>query len=133
MNAKLLSDWHAFTLTPSNPPGEWDGETYRVESGLAWSYNGTGYSVPRGFLIDGASIPRFYRWRFSPWGKWIRAATVHDWLYRTKEHGLSRKEADQIFRELMKQEGVGWWTRNVMYRAVRFGGWKAWRLNRGTA
>lgn len=126
MNARIISAWDDFTLRPAAPPDVWDGREYRVASGLLWEFRGIAYVIPRDFVTDGASIPRFWRWRLSPWGKWIRAAVVHDWLYRTTRHGLSRKRADMIFREMMRQDGVGWWNRNLMYRAVRLGGWMGW-------
>ena len=80
--------------------------------------------VPPGFQTDGASIPRLF-WRFigSPFtGKYICAAIIHDYLcVLASERKYSRKRADEIFMEGMKESGVSWWKRKLMYRAVRTG------------
>jgi len=49
---------------------------------------------------------------------------VHDWLYYNKH---DRKEADKIFLEAMKSEGVPAWRRLPIYSAVRAFGWLAYR------
>lgn len=76
--------------------------------------------VPRGFVTDFASVPRFF-WRvLPPNGPYRVAAIVHDFLYTTS---CDRFLADAIFRDLMKRTGVVMWKRIVMYYAVRvFGG-----------
>jgi len=84
-------------------------------------------TVPRGFLIDGASIPRTM-WRLigSPFlPMFQKAATVHDYLYT--HHKVSRKKADQIFREILKDNTVSKVKAGVMYAAVRTGGYFAYK------
>ena len=93
-------------------------------------------TVPAGCITDYASIPRIL-WPLIPaWGQHGPAAIVHDYLYdrggRIKipdpdapAHSVrnTRKRADKIFLIAMRQLGVGWLKRHVMYRAVRlFGG-----------
>lgn len=80
--------------------------------------------VPVGFKTDLASIPRLFRPFFKVNGKHRYAAVVHDFLYYLKgvlPEGieLSRKKADKVFLEAMKDSGVGWFKRNSMYAAVR--------------
>ena len=75
-------------------------------------------TAPKGFLTDGASIPKF-AWSIvgSPWtGKYVGAAVIHDYLCR---EGDDRKEADLIFFEAMDELGVAGWKRRLFYRAVR--------------
>jgi len=80
--------------------------------------------VPAGFETDFASVPRIF-WRvIPPWGRYARAAIVHDYLYAS--HIVGRKEADKIFLALMRALGVPWRTRTTMYWAVRLGGGRAW-------
>ncbi len=98
--------------------------------------------VPAGFVTDFASSPRFFWPIVSPWGKWGKAAILHDWLYSKKGqrvvdlrgHGLvsipRRKLADGIFLEAMEVLGVKPWRRNLMYWGVRAFGWLAWRKKR---
>lgn len=87
--------------------------------------NGTFVEVPAGFVTDFASVPRFF-WRvLPPTGDYGKAAVLHDFLYR---HGFSggfgRRVADLVFLEAMRELGVPWWKRSVMYAAVRlFGRW----------
>jgi hypothetical protein len=76
--------------------------------------------VPVGFITDGLSIPRFYRWRFSATGKGFRAAIAHDFLYR--QALVPRAVCDQIFRDGLKFCGVNVWERNVMWATLKVGG-----------
>jgi hypothetical protein len=72
-----------------------------------------------GFVTDGASIPRpFWSLIGSPLtGKYRKAAVIHDWLCVQKM--CSRKLGDQIFKRAMKDSGVGWIRRNLIYSGVR--------------
>jgi hypothetical protein len=80
--------------------------------------------VPQGFVTDFASVPRIF-WRIiPPWGEYSPAAVVHDWLYTKAE--CTRKEADDIFLELMARLGVPLVVRTAMYWAVRIGGGFVW-------
>lgn len=97
-------------------------------------------TVPRGATTDLASIPRF-AWSvgFPPDGPWLKAAVIHDFLYRTKGACIwggsrwmtrvlpyTRAEADGILREAMKVLGVGAFERGVIWSAVRIGGARGW-------
>ena len=84
-------------------------------------------TVPAGFTTDFASIPRFF-WRvLPPTGSYGKAAVIHDAIYRTPAVPFTRAEADQIFHDAMKDLGVGWLTRNTMFRAVRLFGFRAYK------
>ncbi len=82
--------------------------------------------VPKGFLTDGASVPRFFWSLIPPWGAYGQAAVLHDYLCENPfylEYGikrdLTRKEIDGIFNNAMRELEVNIVTRTVMYRAVR--------------
>jgi hypothetical protein len=88
--------------------------------------NSTGWvDIPRGFLTDGATIPRIFWNLLPPWGTYGQAAIVHDFLCRyltiTKD-GLSvhitRKQCDEILLEAMVVLGVPLTTRCAIYYAV---------------
>lgn len=87
--------------------------------------------VPRGYRTDLASVPRlpFAYWRTG--GKAVLPAILHDHLYEHGE-GISRKAADDVFLEAMKEVGDPAWptTRWLMYMGVRVGGGGAWRRYR---
>ena len=79
--------------------------------------------VPTGFLTDGASVPRMFWNIFNPVGPTFPAAVIHDFLYSKHNTEYSREESDRIFKEAMFNLGIGWATRETVYRAVRmFGG-----------
>jgi hypothetical protein len=84
--------------------------------------------VPVGFITDGASVPRVFWSLFSPTGSYLKAAVIHDYLYVNQL--FSRETTDLIFLEAMKESGVGFFTRLAVYRAVKFGGWVAWKKNK---
>ena len=100
--------------------------------------------VPVGFVCDGASIPRLAKPFFGGhWNKkYIRAAVIHDYLYfyngiipvfnwiidkfvLNNYFIVSRDIADLFFYFGLHQ--INWFRRNIMYKAVRFGGLPAWK------
>ena len=83
--------------------------------------------VPLGFRTNFVSVPRAF-WSFiSPWGDHGFGAVVHDWLY--SDQSMSRKEADEVILEAMKQSGVGAIKRYTIFRALRIFGRFAWKEN----
>jgi len=88
-------------------------------------------TIRKGFYTDGASVPKIFWNIFSPWGSYFSAALVHDFLYSKDSSDIfpvaGRKEADLIFKEAMFNAGVGWITRETVYRAVRLGGWASYK------
>jgi len=89
-------------------------------------------TVPKGFISDGASVPRPFWTIFSPFnGDYFEAALIHDYLYSKISSAtyplLTRKNADTIFMDAMYDLGVGWISRHPIYRAVRLGGWMSYK------
>jgi hypothetical protein len=85
---------------------------------------GTQLVIPAGFDTDFASIPRVFWNVLPPYGKYGKAAVVHDYLYR--EQPGTRKDADDVFLEAMGVLGVSKETKNIMYSAVRAFGGSSW-------
>jgi hypothetical protein len=87
--------------------------------------------IPKGFYTDGASVPKIFWSLLDPWSNFFSSAIVHDWLYSKDSNDIfpvaDRKEADLIFKEAMFNAGVGWITRETVYRAVRLGGWASYK------
>lgn len=82
--------------------------------------------ISKGFIYDGASIPRFL-WSiigcpFRP--KYRAVALVHDYLYSIY---ADRKLADQIFKQMLLDAGVSKVKAATMYRALRMFGGRAYR------
>ena len=94
-------------------------------------YLGSGYEieVPSGYVTDGATVPRMLWWFLPSWGRYSRAAVLHDFLctllLRGKPHRLvpSRYQADQIFLEAMRVCDVNWLERIALYLGARIGGY----------
>jgi len=83
--------------------------------------------VKKGFVYDGASIPRLF-WSLigSPFtGTHTRAAFIHDALYAGEIY--DRKTCDWIFLQILQQHGCSWIKRNILYFAVRTFGGFVWR------
>lgn len=78
--------------------------------------------VPRGFICDGASVPRLF-WRFlgHPYDRYhLRPGIKHDFGYH---EGLKvRKKLDRQYREDLKKQGLGFIKRNLEYAGVRLFG-----------
>lgn len=60
--------------------------------------------VPVGFITDLASIPKVLWTFYAPFGKYSKAAVIHDFLYR--KQFKTRRESDLIFYNAMKADGV---------------------------
>ena len=98
--------------------------------------------IPEGFEFDGASIPRVaWATTGSPYvGNHRKPALTHDASYvkgmlRRVDTGeeiiLTRKEADALLLSGCIFEGMGWYTRNKIWLAVRAAGWKYYRDGEG--
>ena len=73
--------------------------------------------IPEGLETDLASIPRIIQSLIPLVGNHLQAAIVHDMCYRNKV-GVSKKDADDMFLDSMRELGVPWWKRTIMYQAV---------------
>lgn len=73
------------------------------------------------FQTDLASVPRFLTWLVPRYGLYTKAALIHDHLCSARPEdnpARDRFEADEIFREAMRELGVGWLRRWMMWGAV---------------
>lgn len=102
---------------------------------------GTLYAIPRGFVSDGASVPRPLWWLYPPFGgDYDRAVFLHDYLYQYAElckgkdaEHIDRETCDALFLEAMEADKFresGRWT---VHKGVRLGGWWGWRKYRRAA
>ena len=86
-------------------------------------------TIPAGFKSDGASVPRFF-WRlvFPPGDACaLRAGIIHDYIYRKRPAGWSRKAADQLFYDLLIRDGTPVYRACLAYTAVRLFGRSSWK------
>lgn len=92
--------------------------------------------IPAGFEFDLASVPRPLWCLIAPFELSIAAPLVHDFLYQNAGElpegavepyvTYTRAEADRLFLELMRREGVPVCRRLLAYAAVRLFGSFAW-------
>jgi len=88
-----------------------------VES-LKYRGNTELFEVPPETKTDFASVPAFFQWLIPRSGRYTRAAVLHDYLWRSVP-GLSRADADGIFRRAMAELKVPFLRRWLMWAAVR--------------
>jgi hypothetical protein len=84
-------------------------------------------TVPKGFVTDLASIPRFFWSAFPKTGRYMSAAILHDYLYWDQR--CTRTEADRIFDIEMMSYGVDNTSRKLIFAAVSDFGSSAWQSN----
>lgn len=118
-------------MPPSNPiklKPIWckeHGRRYQVIDDTDYLTDFGKFTVPDGFITDLASVPKLFRSILPHDGKYLEAAILHDWMYRT--HCVTQKQADVIFLSEMKRLKVPLIKRRLIYRAVRMFGWKAYK------
>lgn len=75
-----------------------------------------GHCIPEGFETDGATVPPIVRGLLSPFGDYLPAAILHDYLLSS---GMERREAAHEFKQALKSLGMPSWITNGFYAAVR--------------
>ena len=119
-----------------------DGRDFMLQEDFTVLCDDHTYTAPKDSVTDGASVPRLL-WRVvgSPFtGKYRGPAVIHDACYRqtcTIDHipitlnPISRKDADRVFLNMMKDAGVGWFRRHAIHLGVRCGGHGSWQGPKG--
>ena len=125
------------TFIAADPEGRFTGLPLRVDhvDGPTWELvrevtyltkAGELSTVREGFRHDFASVPRLLQWLYPPAGTkgnpYGIAALLHDWLIFHRKIGgrdITRKEADDIFLEVMLYSGCRKTLAYTMWLAVR--------------
>ena len=105
------------------------GNVFTLQENLTICWRGRVLSVPAGFESDGASVPRFF-WRivFPPGdNRALKAAFAHDYLYRRHPEEWSKKDADQMFFDLLRAGGIPCIRASLAYWGVRLFGRRSWQ------
>jgi hypothetical protein len=111
------------------------GVHWRLLAPFAADVDGILLRVPAGFVTDFASVPRLPLAYLFAGNRGHRAAVLHDYLYSggdfagardpgavTAARSVTRACADEVFRAALETEGVGGFTRALMWAGVRVGG-----------
>lgn len=106
-------------------------DIWMLDKDLVYEGKHQTFRVPRTYYTDFASVPRFLTWLIPTTGKYTKAAVVHDYLcdtlkeYHESEavpaHWVSSRDADGIFRRMMRELGVPKVRRWLMWAGVRWG------------
>lgn len=103
-------------------------DDFELIEDLVYQGNEQVFRVPAGFKTDLASTPWFMKWLIPGISeKRDKAAVLHDWFYRARPEGVTRKDADRIFFRVMIEDGAHVWRALVMRWGVRAFGWMHWR------
>ena len=88
---------------------------------LVYQGNYEKFTVPVGMGTDFASVPRPFVWFIPRYGKYTRAAILHDYLWRVKAVNgeIAWADADGLFRRTLRELDVAFLQRWIMWSAVR--------------
>ena len=102
---------------------EMDDSNWQVVAPLSYTGQRQTFEVPLHMETDFASVPRPLVWFLPRYGRYTKAAIVHDYLWRKAVPAgeITRREADAIFRRAMRQLEVAFLRRWLMWSAVRWG------------
>ena len=133
---------------PTKGRGFWGGvytwlmvtRTWEIVKDFHFSIDGEDYIIPKGFVFDGASVPKFLHTWLSPMGVLLIGGLVHDYAYKytvllkkgRKSSGnvMKQADADKVFRDI-NIEVNGFRTINYLaYWALVLGGFVAWKGHR---
>lgn len=99
-------------------------DTWVLVEDLVYEGNVDTFTVTAGTPTDFASVPKPFRWLVPKYGRYNKAAVLHDWLWKMARRGeFSRCDADGIFRRTMRELEVPFLLRWLMWTAVRWGSW----------
>jgi len=100
-----------------------DDQDWVTLRSLAYQAKTDDFEVPVNERTDFASVPRVFVCFIPPYGRYTKAAILHDYLcsIAVPAGRISRIEADGIFRQAMRELGVPFLRRWIMWAAVRLG------------
>jgi len=102
---------------------EGDESRWRLLKEIDYRGNRQEFQVPVGETTDFASVPKLFVWFLPRYGKYTKAAVLHDhlWSKEIEKGTITRLEADGLFRQAMRELGVAFLRRWIMWAAVRWG------------
>ena len=97
-----------------------DGSRWRLEEPLSYTGRDETFVVPVGFTTDFASVPQALTWLVPRYGRYTKAAILHDHLWRLCAEGrFAWADADGLLRRAMRELDVPFLRRWLMWGAVR--------------
>lgn len=110
-----------------------DADHWALVDDLVYRGRWDRFVVPAGFRTDFASVPRPVTWLVPRFGVYTLAAILHDWLVTEglRTRVVTSRQADGIFRRVMRESGVPVLRRWLMWAGVRWGALADERRRRG--
>lgn len=87
------------------------------------------WTIPSGFETDFATVPRIIQWLIPTYGKYTLAAILHDYFCvelsraykQQREPFITSSDTDGTFRRVMRELGVPFAQRWLIWTGVRWG------------
>jgi hypothetical protein len=117
----------------------WASRQWQISEDWHFKIHGSSYVITKGFIFDGASIPKYFWNYLSPVGVLLMPGLIHDWVYKyqylkcsdgTQTKTLSQKDCDIMFRDLAIEINGFVVINHIAYYALRAFGWMAWNKHR---
>jgi hypothetical protein len=107
-----------------------DDKNWTTQHELSYEGKTQNWTVPPQTDTDFASVPRVFVWFLPRYGRYTKAAILHDYLWRSQAASgqVSWIDADAVFRRAMRELEVPFLRRWMMWAAVR---WAALTKPRG--
>lgn len=104
-------------VSPNRP----SGKRWTVMQPFVYTGKTETFTVPAQFTTDFASVPRLFTWLLPRYGRWTPAAILHDFLWQEAKAGrITKFDADGIFNRAMRELGIPYLRRWIMWAAVRW-------------
>jgi hypothetical protein len=99
-----------------------DADRWALVDALIYQGRRDRFVVPAGFRTDFASVPRPVTWLIPRFGAYTLAAVLHDWLVSEglRTGVVTSRQADGLFRRVMRESGVPVLRRWLMWAGVRW-------------
>jgi hypothetical protein len=103
--------------------GDPDDKQWELVHALQYRGEREDFDVPVAQTTDFASVPRVFAWFIPPYGRYTKAAILHDYLWRQRASSGQMRwiDADGVLRRAMRELGVPFMRRWIMWAAVRWG------------
>lgn len=107
---------------------QWKSKYWELQQQLLYTGKSETFTVEPPFATDFASVPRVFVWFLPRYGRYTRAAILHDALWKMARVGeIAWRDADGIFRRAMRELEVPYLRRWIMWTAVRWAALKNFR------
>ena len=107
------------------------GKLFKLEYDITYKLSdGTTIVIPKGFITDLSSVPDRLWGVFPPYGDFLMAAIVHDYLYvgdKSRGRKFADKEMLKISKKLNNKNILNKIDNNLRYAGVRVFGWYYWK------